>query len=344
MTHRARRSRCSSQADGSRLRSVRGFAVFAVSTLVALTWLACGARTGLLVGDAEAKDAGTETTGGSPGLPDSGMARAGSGIRDAAPDAPPDAPVVVPDCADAGVTYIYLMTDQRELLSFYPPTGAFTTIGTIACPANFGETPFSMAVNRAGVAYVLFTDGSLFQVSTRSALCNSTPFLVGQHGFVTFGMGFASNPKDAGETLYVDQIDHTTDSASSGLASINLQTYQLSYIGPFNDPTLAGGELTGTGDSQLFGYFFHLMGEGGALLQIDRDSGKALSAKQLPVGNNQSSEAFAFWGGDFYIFTSPDGGPTTVTRYSPDTSALDVVATRPGRIVGAGVSTCAPQH
>ncbi len=323
---------------------MRGFAVFAASTFVALTWLACGARTGLLLSNDVAKDAGTDAAGGNAALPDAGMARAGAGVRDAAPDAPPDAPVTVTDCADAGVTYIYLMTDQRELLSFYPPTGTFAPIGTIVCPAHFGETPFSMAVNRAGVAYVLFTDGNLFQVSTLSALCTPTPFRVGQHGFVTFGMGFASNPKDAGETLYVDQIDHTTDAASSGLASINLQTYQLSYIGPFNDPTLAGGELTGTGDSQLFGYFFHLQGEGGALLEIDRESGQTLSAKQLPVGNNQSSEAFAFWGGDFYIFTSPQGGPTTVTRYSPGGSGLAVVATRPGRIVGAGVSTCAPQH
>ncbi|MEO7033421.1 MAG: hypothetical protein ABI548_06085 [Polyangiaceae bacterium] len=320
---------------------VRGFAVFVASTFVALTWLACGARTGLLLDDPTAKDGGSDTGGRSAELPDSG--RAGSPIRDAAPDAPPDAPVVT-DCANAGVTYIYLMTDQRELLSFYPPTGAFRTIGSIACPAVPGESPFSMAVDRSGQAYVLFTDGELFEVSTRNASCRAIPFRVGQQGFVTFGMGFASNPGDGGETLYVDQIDHSTDTPSSGLASIDLQTYQLHYIGPFGDATLAGGELTGTGDSQLFGYFFHLKSDGGTLLQIDRQSGKTISATQLPIGNNQSSEAFAFWGGDFYIFTSPDGGPTMVTRYSPSSAALVTVAHRPGRVVGAGVSTCAPQH
>ncbi len=318
---------------------MRGLAVFVASALVAVTWLACGARTGLLL-----EAAGN---GGSAGQADAGMSRGGNVIRDAGrdapPDAPPDAPVVT-DCADAGVTYIYLMTDQRELLSFYPPTSSFTDIGTIACPAGEGASPFSMAVDRAGVAYVLFDDGQLFQVSTRDASCRTTPFRAAQHGFLTFGMGFASNVNDAGETLYVDEIDHANDSGSTGLASIDLQTYRLSYIGPFDDPTLAGGELTGTGDSQLFGYFFHLKGEGGALLQLDRESGKTLSAKELQVGDNQVSEAFAFWGGDFYIFTSPNGGPTTVTRYTPSTGAVSVVIQRGGSVVGAGVSTCAPQH
>jgi hypothetical protein len=57
-----------------------------------------------------------------------------------------------------------------------------------------------------------------------------------------------------------------------------------------------------------------------------------------------SAWAFAFWGGDYYIFLEGDAdfsgtnvwkmtSTGTVTKYIPDTGM---------RIVGAGVSTCAP--
>jgi hypothetical protein len=58
----------------------------------------------------------------------------------------------------------------------------------------------------------------------------------------------------------------------------------------------------------------------------------------LPTGGG-SALAFAYWGGDFYIFTS-DGGSTTVTRYDPGDGDVQVVATLSRTVVGAGVSTC----
>src|SRR6185503_15224882 len=102
--------------------------------------------------------------------------------------APPD--VVINTCEDAGVTYIYVMTEENQLLSFYPPTLGFTGIGKIDCPADPGATPFSMAVDRAGIAYVVFNDGELFRVSTLTASCKPTGFTINQNGFPTvFGMG-----------------------------------------------------------------------------------------------------------------------------------------------------------
>ena len=86
------------------------------------------------------------------------------------------------DCPDADATLVYLVSAQNELFSFYPPTVTFTSIGTLVCPARPNETPFSMAVDRKGKAYVVFTDGNLFQVSTSTAACIATPFAVGQLG------------------------------------------------------------------------------------------------------------------------------------------------------------------
>jgi len=63
------------------------------------------------------------------------------------------------NCPDAGATFVYVVTEEFELMSFYPPTGAFTAIGTLDCPvATNGSgspfTPFSMAVDKSGIAYV----------------------------------------------------------------------------------------------------------------------------------------------------------------------------------------------
>ncbi|HEX3775017.1 MAG TPA: hypothetical protein VHV51_11170 [Polyangiaceae bacterium] len=314
---------------------VRGLVGSVASCLLAAAWLSCGARTGLLEPDFDA-------SGGRGGLVDSGPEDA-SGGGDTSRDAAPDSPVVT-SCADAGSTYIYLITAQRQLLSFYPPMAEFALIGTVACPIAPRESPFSMAVDRAGVAYVLFDDGELFRVSTRDASCQATPFQVGQLGFQTFGMGFSTDQNALGETLYVDQIQSRTTGPSLGLGTIDVQTYQLGFIGTFDDPTNAGGELTGNGESQLYGYFFHTTGSGGTLTQLDRQSGKTISSVALPIGNAQSSLAFAFWGGQFYIFTSQLTNPTTVTRYSPSDGSPQVVADYAGTITGAGVSTCAPQH
>jgi hypothetical protein len=55
--------------------------------------------------------------------------------------------------------------------------------------------------------------------------------------------------------------------------------------------------------------------------------------------------AFSFWGGDFYLYTSPDGTTdSTVTHYTTGDGGIDTsyVNDTGMVIVGAGVSTCAP--
>ena len=65
----------------------------------------------------------------------------------------------------------------------------------------------------------------------------------------------------------------------------------------------------------------------------------------MPTPQGPDAWAFAFWGGDFYFFTSVGGAPSTVGRFHPADGSFDpVYATLPsGAITGAGVSTCAPR-
>lgn len=289
---------------------------------------ACGARSGLPIPHERDASVGGEA-------PDAGP--------DVAPDVPPDVPPdVVPfDCADAGLTYIYLISSETALYSYYPADGTFTSIGFIDCvPDTPGATPFSMGVDRKGRAYVVYNDGELFRVNTANAHCEPTGFQIGQSGFTTFGMGFSTNTPDPGETLYVAEIHF--NSPSLGLGKIDTDTLELTPIGPFSENPGFSLEMTGSGDGRLFGYFLDNPGPGGHVVEIEKTSGKILSSTAVSVGVGSAALAFATWGGQFYIFTSPGMGTTDVDRFNPNDGTVTHITTIDVTVVGAGVSTCAP--
>ena len=330
-------------------------AVFGASILTAA---ACGARTGLNVPIPPELDAGPDVVDAGPDVFDAPV--------DAPPDvvdAPPDAPVVN-DCADAGTTFIYVITVQNDLYSYYPPNGAFTFIGTINCPTTTpNATPFSMAVNRAGTAYVVFNSGELFQVSTADASCQTTPYTptpFGQGKQETFGMGFSADTMDPGETLFVASDDDSANGVPTvpeQLGSIDTTAFQLNPLGQFPH-VIGSAELSGTGDGRLFG--FGVLQNGNMpsdpvslrVVEIDKTAPQTLLSETfVTLASSGPAQlqawAFAFWGGDFYLFTAAGGttSPSTVSLYHPGGSTIaQPILTLPNTIVGAGVSTCAPQH
>jgi hypothetical protein len=307
--------------------------------------VACGSRTGLFGADDDFIV-----------LPDGGIVPRDGG-RDVGIDRPDDDPPDAPlppidaqprdanrtDCPDASATLVYVVTSENQLYSFYPVDGAFKFISNIACPAPPGDTPFSMAVDRKGVAYVQFTDHRLYRVSTATGACVSAPFTPDQQGFGAFGMGYATNDVGPTETLFVagsnDQPGNNTP--SPGLARID-GTFQLSKVGPFV-PDIKRAELTGTGDGRLFAFYTKGTSNGppSFIGEIDTNTAHVIAETPFPTVDQGNGWAFAFWGGDFYMFTAPNGG-SDVTRWRPSDNSVSVVANLPTRIVGAGVSTCAP--
>jgi hypothetical protein len=252
-------------------------------------------------------------------------------------DATPD--VIHPNnCPDGSATLVYVVTEQNQLYSFYPPSGTFKAIGTIHC--NDGTaTPFSMGVDRQGIARVVFDDGKLFLVNTRNAACSPTPFQPNQDGVETFGMGYVADTTDTGETLYIASDESNT----SRLGIIDTTNYTLSIVATMapNDP-FQRAELTGTGSGDLFA-FYTRGNSGSAIGQIDRNTGALIAETQLPSVSQGNAWAFAYWGGDFWMFTAPGGAGSTVTRFRPADNSVAVVAHLRTSIVGAGVSTCAPE-
>ncbi|MBN9165118.1 MAG: hypothetical protein J0I07_29405, partial [Myxococcales bacterium] len=171
-----------------------------------LLLVACGSRTRLFVDDDDFTDIPVQDAG-----PDARRDGGRDASRDASDleDAPPLLDVRPPidvdqrDCPDAEAQLVYTITDSHELQSFNPDTGQFRRIGKIACPAPSSATPFSMAVDRRGIAYILFTNEQLFRVSTATAACIATPYTPRQSNYGLFGMGFATNSVGPTETLYV---------------------------------------------------------------------------------------------------------------------------------------------
>ncbi|HEX8796877.1 MAG TPA: hypothetical protein VF765_38260 [Polyangiaceae bacterium] len=331
--------------------TARWFAFFAPIAAALAAASACGSRTGLLVPPPHDASSDVEPDVAPDVGPD---APEEPGMDAAEEDALPGLDVIeepINICPDAGSTLIYLITTQNVLLSFYPPTATFAQIGTISCP-DPGSNPFSMAVDRtSGLAYVVFTpSGNLWRVTTTSPpQCMPTPFAPGQGGYPTlFGMGFAANPVDAStpETLYVAGDPGMVGTGDGILASIDTNTFALRQVGPFF-PSIAGVELTGTGSGELFA-FYGLNGmQDSAIGQIDRATAQVTGQANLPGLAMGSGWAFAFWGGDFYTFTSPPfvTPSSLVTRYRPSDGSITQITQTPGlTIVGAGVSTCAPQQ
>jgi hypothetical protein len=248
-----------------------------------------------------------------------------------------DSPIPT-DCPDAGSTLVYVITSENDLYSFYPPTLGFTKIGTIACQGA-KSTPYSMAVDRLGTAFSVFADGTLWQISTANAACKSTPYIPSPQGtpFFNFGMGFVGTQTT--DTLFVCDANFNNVN-SKGLATIDTTSFKRQFVANFQ-PELPRCELTGTGDGRLFAYC--LVSSGGSeIAEIDPQTAKVIAVNQLKVGSVNDAFAYAFWGGFFWIFHGP-GGSTSVVQYDPQTFAETTVTTLNRTIVGAGVSTCAPQ-
>lgn len=177
-------------------------------------------------------------------------------------------------------------------------------------------------------------------MSTATGACTATSFAVGQDGFQTFGMGFASDFGGAAERLYIS--DNNFDMTLRGLGFIDTTTFKVSFLGPYG-ADIQRSELTGTGDGRLFAFWpDNVSGNGSHLTELNKASGGVLAQTNLPVGDVNDAFAFAFWGGDFWIFTGT-GGPSDVNRFRPTDGTTTTPTAHPSTIVGAGVSTCAPQ-
>lgn len=258
------------------------------------------------------------------------------------------------NCSEAA-QLVYVLSESNELYSFRPNLRQFTRIGQLRCPTTM--RPNSMAIDRDAVAWVNYFDpsaaagavgGVIFRVNTSDASCASAAPINLPAGWTQLGMGFSTSGAGAtDETLFVAGTRSGAARMSPGLGRIDMAAPGLVPVGPFSGALMGyNAELTGTGDGRLYGFFTTTPVQ---VAQVDRSSGAILDTQPLPAVESPADWAFSFWGGAFYLYTSPDqrtspGRTTNVTRYRPSDNSVDTAyMTNIGfRIVGAGVSTCAP--
>jgi len=259
-----------------------------------------------------------------------------------------------PGCSEAA-ELIYVLSVENDLYSFRPDLKQFTKIGPLGCQTAM--QPNSMAIDRDAVAWVNYvqndglgsdTAGAIFKVSTADASCQPTSISLPANWY-RLGMGFSTDEVGGtAETLFVAGTGPGIGTGTSpGLGRIDFASNGLVPIGQFTG-ALSGqsGELTGTGDARLFGFFTTTPVQ---VSEIDKASGATAQPKALAGVETPAAWAFSFWGGDFYLYTAPDPTldptrTTNVTHYNPKDGTTDTsYMTNIGfTIVGAGVSTCAP--
>ncbi len=285
---------------------------------------------------------------------------------DAAPDAasdaskPPPIDAALPpvdafvklDCESPETNFIYLVSDSDELYSYYPPSGAVRDVGTIQCPnatdprLPSASHPFSMAVDRRGVAYVIFADGNLYRVSTKTAACAFTGYNTNGDALSRFGMGFSANGGAGApgvETLFVAG-DPNLGAGGSGLGAVDVVRNRQTFISEFQ-PGVGRMELTGSGDGRLFGFYGRTGQPGTFIGELDKSNATVIGEQAFPTLDFGQGWAFARYAGAFYMFTTTLGGANSMaTKFDPETGLTGVVQTFPQVIVGAGVSTCAPDQ
>jgi hypothetical protein len=265
------------------------------------------------------------------------------------------APVPVRDggasaCSEAA-QLVYVLSDRNELYSFRPNLRRFTRIGALRCPTAWA--PNSMAIDRSAVAWVNYVDsslgdtaGALYRVNTTDASCTAAPPVPLPRSWFRLGMGFATASADsAEETLFVAATPDPFAGPSQGLARVDVTTGALTPVGAFSGQLRGqSAELTGTGDGRLFGFFTTNPVQ---VAQLNRTTGAVESSQSIHGLATPQAWAFSFWGGDFYLYTAPSaltGRTSNVTRYRPSDGSVDLMymSELGFRIVGAGVSTCAP--
>jgi hypothetical protein len=244
---------------------------------------------------------------------------------------------------------------QPSIYFFDPPANTFTPVGQLGCAAPAGYTANSMAIDRAGNAWINYynlatQEGKIFRAPlTDPPACEEVPYTQPGGGWFLLGMGYATvSANSSCDQLFVYKSDRYSEYPDFGPGGAELARYDegagaLDIIGPTDYPV---GELTGTGDARLFA-FAPVSTELAVLVHLEKDSGAELEHTDLEGFDITNAFAFAFWGGDVYFFTetTPMAAVSKVTRLDYDGNdggGLSVYNADTGiHIPGAGVSTCA---
>jgi hypothetical protein len=234
-------------------------------------------------------DAGSGGTGGTPAI-DSGDG--GDPFCACAPGAHNDR--------------IFVLSDEGEIWTYDPLGNAFARISSPPCTKN--KTPFSMAVDPVGRAWVLLADDRDIQRITLDdpPVCEDPGYTPDSGGFGLFGMTFASaSGTNQCVTLYLHSYSGSGPFGEGpGVGALGAADPNLLVPSEIAKLDFNGGELAGTGDGRLFAF----AGANPAkLIEYDKSDGAVVELTRLSDFWKTNASAFAFFAGDIYFFTEARG-------------------------------------
>lgn len=307
---------------------------------LALSASVMGCATGSILPEASSGGVGGSTSstgGGEPVLTGAGGAGGGSQSWNGFPSSG--------QACSAPTQYVYLVDTESGFWRFWPPTLEMTRMGTLSCPDESGGGPYSMAVDRQGKAWILYRNGTIFELDIASGHCEPTGYIwPGVTGtFSTFGMAFTADAASpAKETLFVrDAVPYEQgfEPSSRPVGRLDVEGKLITMVG--ENP---GGpaDLAGTGDGRLFA-FRKDSEASAALAEINPATGENLAVTNLAGVTIGTSWAVALWGGDVWMFSDQQPASSSIVRHQLGTGTTTIVKTDIGpHIIGAGVSSCAP--
>ncbi|MBL9043515.1 MAG: hypothetical protein JNM83_18015 [Myxococcales bacterium] len=252
----------------------------------------------------------------------------------------------IDSCELAASEFVYLLDSNNQLLSFEPRNdtapNAVKVIGKITCPTT--SAPNSMSVDRRARAWLNYDDGKLYKIPTNNpTACADSGYKTGVVPTPKVGMGFVSDTAGSkAESLFLasfgspSQLWKLNPLDAAPIVATRVGTFPASPTSP---------EMTGTGAAELYAYF-PATDASHRIIRVNKTSGQAeLTYPLPPLASSPGAWAFAQWGGRFYVFVT-ESSVSRVYRYDPAAAAgtqwIRVQDNLTTRIVGAGVSTCAP--
>ncbi|UJR37534.1 hypothetical protein I4U23_030236 [Adineta vaga] len=236
-------------------------------------------------------------------------------------------------CTSETSKYIYLLDQDSHFFRLHPKTFVITFVGTLNCSTT--AYPYSMAVQRNGKAWTLFTDGNLYTFDVNTVQCQTTSYVSEQEGLILFGMNFAIDKLTNQEKLYL-----TSDSSNPPyrLATLDINSLEISIIGYYYDLS-ARAELTGTNDGRLFGLF---EGKPYIIAEINATNGEILSQTaqdMIQYTSDSLNFAFASYASNFFLFVG-DNSFTDIFLFDSSTKTTFKQTRISNGIVGSATSTC----
>lgn len=240
----------------------------------------------------------------------------------------------LPICGSDGQRLIVLGRDQN-LYRLIVPTLEIQLVGEVDC----GTILNSMAISRAGEAYVSSSRGELFRVDTKTAKCFPTPFDGSQVNYRGYGMGFGSGIEPGSEALY---MVFAPDGPSSSIGIVDIEDYTLKATVTLT-PDFGNAEVLGDQHGNLYLYAYQDSRPG--LFGVDPKTGNWWEETRFWENFAFSSYDFALVRDTFYFFAG-SGSPfehstvarCTASEFPSEVGELSV------SVIGAGSETCTDAH